>query len=60
MATNKKPFILRLQPINLEKIKVIADRNKRSTTMQIEFLIENCIREFEKNNGAIKIDENQL
>lgn len=60
MATNKKPFILRLQPINLEKIKVIADRNKRSTTMQIEFLIENCINEFEKNNGAIKIDENQL
>ena len=60
MATNKKPFILRLQPINLEKIKVIADRNKRSATMQIEFLIENCISEFEKNNGAIKIDENQL
>ena len=60
MATNKKPFILRLQPINLEKIKVIADRNKRSTTMQIEFLIENCINEFEKNNGTIKIDENQL
>lgn len=60
MATNKKPFILRLQPINLEKIKIIADKNKRSATMQIEFLIENCITDFEKEHGTIEIAENQL
>lgn len=60
MATNKKPFILRLQPVNLEKIKFIADKSKRSATMQIEFLIENCIADFEKEHGAITVDENQL
>ncbi|WP_368490736.1 Arc family DNA-binding protein [Clostridium sp. BJN0013] len=58
MATNKRVFTLRLQEENFEKIKYISDRNKRSISMQIEYLVEECIRNFEEENGNIKIKEN--
>lgn len=35
MATDKRVFTLRLREKNFEKIKVIADKNKRSIAMQI-------------------------
>lgn len=57
MATDKKVFTLRLQEENFEKIKYIADKNKRSISMQIEYLVEQCIESFENKNGIIKIDE---
>ncbi|MEX1028642.1 MAG: Arc family DNA-binding protein [Paenibacillaceae bacterium] len=57
MATNKRVFTLRLEEENFEKIKFIADKNKRSIAMQIEYLIEQHINEFEKKNGIIRINE---
>lgn len=49
-------FTLRIQESNFEKIKAIADKNKRSIAMQIEYLIERHIEEYEKlenkNKGA--------
>ncbi|WP_440115675.1 hypothetical protein [Paenibacillus sp. QZ-Y1] len=36
--------------------KVIADKNKRSIAMQIEYLIEQHIEEFEKEQGVISPD----
>ena len=60
MATNKRVFTMRMQPENFGKIRVIAAINKRSVAMQIEFLIEKCVREFESENGQIKIaDESE-
>lgn len=56
MATDKRQFTLRVQEVNFEKIKYIADKNKRSIAMQIEFLMERCIEEFEKEFGEINID----
>lgn len=58
MPTNKRVFTLRLQEYNFDKIKYIADKNKRSITMQIEYLVEKCIDEYEKKNGIIQIPEN--
>ena len=55
MPTNKRVFTLRLQEENFEKIKVIADKNKRSIAMQIEYLIEQSIADYEKANGAIEL-----
>lgn len=60
MATDKRPFTMRMQPDNFEKIKAVAAYNKRSIAMQIEYLIESCILEFEKEHGTIQVDENQL
>jgi len=58
MPTYKRIFTLRLEDKNFDKIKFIADKNKRSITMQIEYLVEECIDEYEKKNGSIKIPEN--
>lgn len=57
MATNKRVFTLRLEEKNFEKIKIIADKNKRSIAMQIEYLIEQHIDEFERENGVIQIEK---
>ena len=46
-----------MQPQNFDKIKFISDKNKRSIAMQIELLIENCIQEYEQNNGNIIISQ---
>lgn len=55
MATNKRPFTMRMQPENFDKIRVIAAINKRSVAMQIEYLLEQCIAEFEASNGKITL-----
>lgn len=57
MATEKRAFTMRMQPENFEKIKYIAESNKRSIAMQIEFLIEECIRDYEQKNGSIKLQK---
>ena len=60
MATDKRAFTMRMQPKNFEKIKFISEHNKRSIAMQIEYLIEKCILEYEKENGEIlNIPNNQ-
>ena len=55
MATDKRPFTMRMQAENFEKIKHIAEANKRSIAMQIEYLIEQCVLDFEKAHGAISV-----
>lgn len=55
MATDKRQFTLRMQPENIEKIKVIAAVNKRSMAMQIEYWSEEKIAEYEHQNGTIQI-----
>ncbi|MFM9282457.1 Arc family DNA-binding protein [Paenibacillus jiagnxiensis] len=57
MATNKRVFTLRLEDTNFQKIKFIADKNKRSIAMQIEYLIEQHIHDYEKKNGPIPADD---
>lgn len=56
MPMDKRIFTLRLDDILFDKLKVIADKNKRSLNKQIEFLVEECIDEFEKKNGPIRIE----
>lgn len=55
MATDKRPFTMRMQAENFEKIKYIAEANKRSIAMQIEYLIEQCAADFEHRHGTIPI-----
>lgn len=54
MTTDKKQFTLRLREDIHDKIKVIAEKNRRSLTMQIEYVLEQYILEFEKKNGKDK------
>ena len=60
MATNKIQTGIRFEPELLYKITVVAKENKRSLNAQLEFLAQNCVKEFEKVNGAIPVDEDML
>lgn len=59
MATNRKSFVLRMQQENFDKIKVIADENKRSIARQIEFLLEQFIKSYESQNGKIAVSSDK-
>lgn len=60
MATNKIQTGIRFEPELLYKITQVAKKNKRSLNAQLEYLAEVCVEEFEKNNGEIEIDENEI
>lgn len=57
MSTNKIQTGIRFQPDLLFKITHIAKHNKRSLNAQLEFLAEICVKEFEKENGEISVDQ---
>ena len=50
-----QPFSLRVSENLRDKIKFIANQNKRSTNKEIEFILENYVDEYEKNHGTIII-----
>ena len=39
----------------LDKITYIAKQNKRSFNAQMEYLAEQCVKEYEKENGPIQL-----
>ena len=49
------PFSLRISEELLEIIKFIASNNKRSANKEIEFILENAVKDYEKQNGEISI-----
>ena len=60
MATNKIQTGIRFDPELLYKIAYIAKDNKRSLNAQLEYLAQNCVKEYEKENGSIPADEEAL
>ena len=60
MATNKVQTGIRFEPELLYKIAYVARNNRRSLNAQLEFLAQNCVREFERENGEIPVDEEKL
>ena len=60
MATNKIQTGIRFEPELLYKITRIATENKRSLNAQLEYLAQQCVREFEAKNGTIPVDEEKL
>lgn len=60
MATNKIQTGIRFEPELLYKISQVAKHNKRSLNAQLEFLAQNCVKEYEEENGEIEIDENVI
>ena len=60
MATSKIQTGIRFEPELLYKIAYVAKENKRSLNAQLEFLAQACVREYEAQNGEVKIDEETL
>ncbi|MBE6960765.1 MAG: Arc family DNA-binding protein [Ruminococcaceae bacterium] len=60
MATNKIQTGIRFEPELLYKISHVTKENKRSLNAQLEYLAQNCVKEFEAANGSIPVDEEKL
>lgn len=54
MGNYYSPFSLRISEELICKIKVIANKNKRSANKELEYAIEKYINEYESVNGEIK------
>ncbi|HBC94338.1 MAG TPA: hypothetical protein DCZ10_15925 [Pelotomaculum sp.] len=54
MPSQLPPFSLRVPEPLLNKLRKIAEANKRSTNKEIEFLIEKHVQEYEKEHGPIQ------
>lgn len=50
-------FTVRLDIKDYEKLKVIAKKNSRSINKQIEFIVKNTIKDYERVAGEIKIEQ---
>lgn len=57
MATRKIQTAVRFEPELLYKITAIAKRNKRSFNGQLEYLAQECVFQYEKENGEIELGE---
>jgi len=55
MATTKIQTGIRFQSETLDKITYIAKKNHRSLNAQLEFLTQQCIEQYEKENGEIVV-----
>lgn len=60
MATNKVQTGIRFEPELLYKIAYVARDNKRSLNAQLEYLAQNCVKEYEAENGPISVEEETL
>ena len=60
MATNKIQTGIRFEPELLYKIAHVAKENKRSLNAQLEFLAQNCVKEYETANGTIPVTDEDL
>ena len=60
MATNKIQTGIRFEPELLYKITHIAKENKRSLNAQLEYLAQECVKQYEAESGPIVLDEKTL
>lgn len=60
MATNKVQTGVRFEPQLLYKITQVAKENKRSLNAQLEYLAQECVKAYEKENGEIPLDYEQI
>ena len=60
MATNKVQTGIRFEPELLYKITCVARDNHRSLNAQLEYLAEQCVREYEARYGSIPVEEEKL
>ena len=60
MATNKVQTGIRFEPELLYKITQVAKNNKRSLNAQLEYLAQQCVKDYENHNGIIPVNDELL
>lgn len=58
MATGKQQVSVRIQPYTYEKFKILAEKNNRSISQQVEFLMKQCVERYENEHGKISLVQN--
>lgn len=53
LASTTPPYSLRLPDVLMAKLRKLAENNKRSINKEIEFLVEQAIKEYEKEHGPL-------
>lgn len=56
MPSNKPQFVIRADQHIIDKIKYIAEKNERSATQEIVYLIKREIEHYENERGEIIIE----
>lgn len=56
MGKQANPYPLRIAPEVMAKLKVTARSNNRSVNKEIEFIAQQYIVSFEKENGPIEVE----
>ena len=56
MGKQANPYSLRVNPVIMSKIKILAEMNDRSLNGQIENILKKYVAEYEAENGEIKVD----
>ena len=57
MGNYYAPFSLRVSEELLDKIKWIAAQNKRSANKEIEFVLEQYVRQYEQTHGPLHTED---
>ena len=60
MATLRAQFTIRLNLVDHAKIRKIAEEQNRSIANMIETLVKQEIKRYEKENGEIKLTDEDL
>lgn len=60
MTKNLKPYPIRVEEKLFNKFKVVAEANHRSIIGQLTYLIEREVNDYERDNGEINVDMNDL
>ena len=53
MATDKRQVSIRIKLLNYDKLKIIAEKNSRTVTNQVEYLVARYIEDYEARYGQI-------
>ena len=53
----RRTFTFRVEDTLWKKLHFIAAKNKRSANNQLEYLVENFVSAYEKQNGAIILED---
>lgn len=57
MATDKRPTMLRLKEDTYRKIHTLAEQEHRSMNMQIEYILDSYIKDYEAIHGSLPSEE---
>lgn len=58
MGVQANPYPLRIDPVLMEKLKLIAKENGRSVNKEIEILVKKAVTRYESENGELPINPN--